>query len=451
MIAGLLRKLETKAFLHAARKGGLRCPACGAPRAAPDSSPDSMLDCPECGARGVAREWVVSGGQPRGWADRPPADTRIQRKSRDDGAMMWDIPASGKSGGFLFFAIFWCGITAVVSGGFLMAFLFGEPAKGNGSVSPVVIAPFLLLFFGIFWAIGLGMLYVAVRNKWAGTRVVVTGDEVVLGRRLFGHVREKRLPRHEVTDVLAEEFYRSNEKPVYGVTIAAGKRKLKFGTMLREDEKGWLAADLRRVLCGEPGRKASPACQKPGDAESPRVASSRSFSLAIPGAGKHLWPLAVILTLMGLGFVAIGLFLIDPPAGIGRDASGIERVLDMLFSVVSGGFRFMWLLFSATMAAAGIWLWVRLIRGRGVERRLEGDALVVAIRKVKHGLILGEEASFSRGDVLGLSTSSSGHSNGRPMNRIELRLRDKSKTLAYWVEASAAEAFVASAMGSLWD
>ena len=446
MFSKILQKVESSALNHAARNGGLRCPNCGASHAAPNVSPGDLLDCPECGGRSVARSWVSSGGAPRGWADRRPVDTEIQRKSRDDGALMWDIPATGKSGGFLFFAIFWCTITGVVSGGFLMALLFGEPAEGKDSVSPVVIAPMLLLFFGIFWAIGLGMFYVAARNKWARTRVVVTGDEVILGRRLFGRVTEKRVKRSEVDDVRTEEFYRSNETPVYGITIQAGKRRLKFGTVLREDEKGWLAADIRRELLGEPVREQAPV---PGKAHT-GAPSSRPFSLLIPDAGKHLWPLAIVLTLMGIGFAVLGFFVIDPPGGVDRDAPGSVRIFDAIFTFLTSGFRLVWLLISLAMTAGGVWMGVSLVRKRGVERRLEGDASVIAIRKVKLGRIISEE-TFPRGEISGIFTSPSGHSNGKPMNRIDLQLRNQTKTLVYWVDADVAERFVAEVQGHFWS
>jgi hypothetical protein len=61
------------------------------------------------------------------------------------------------------------------------------------------------------------------------------------------------------------------------------------------------------------------------------------------------------------------------------------------------------------------------------------------------------EETFPRSDVSGVFTSSSGHSNGKPMNRIDLQLRNQSKTLAHWVDADAAERFVSEVEGFLRD
>lgn len=447
MISKLFGKIEQAAFRSALRKGRLRCPSCGAHPAATVTTPDDWLTCAECGGKSAACEWVMSGGVPRGWADRPPADTGIRRETRDDGAIRWLIPPSGKSGGFLFFAVFWCAITAVVSGGFLMAILFGKPAEGSNAVPPWIFVPLLLLFFGIFWAVGLGMFYVAARNKWSRTGLMVTSEEVVLVRTLFGRKTEKRLPRAAVEGVSAEEFYRSNETPVYGIMIKAGAKKLKFGSMLRDDEKGWLVADLRRVLLGEtvrPVRHGTPV------EDAHLAASTRAFSLPIPDAGKHLWTMALMLTLMGLGFMAVGLFVIKgAPAGSGSGA-GAERAFDLLFWLLSNGFKVIWTLFSAVMTTIGVWLLVRAIRNRGTERCFEGDASVVAIRRKRHGMVLSEE-TFARSEVSDLRTSSSGHVNGQPMNRIDLLAGGKTKTLASWVDAVAAERFVAEARGFLWQ
>lgn len=447
MISKLVGKLEHAAFRSALRKGGLRCPSCGAPPVAAVTAPDDWLNCAECGGKSAAREWVMSGGVPRGWADRPPADTAIRRETRDDGAIRWLIPPSGKSGGFLLFAVFWCAITAVVSGGFLIAILFGKPVEGADSVPAWMVAPFLLLFFGIFWAIGIGMFYVAARNKWARTGVMVSRDEVVLVRTLFGRKKEQRVPRASVESVGSEEFYRSNETPVYGITIKAGAKKLKFGSMLRDDEKGWLAADLKRVLCGEPER---PVRTQQLTEEGPPIPADRAFSLLIPDAGRHLLPMAAVLTLMGLGFMAVGLFVIEGGTSIGRDGSAVARAFDLVFWLMSSGFRVIWTLISAAMTIAGVWMWIRLLRNRNSERRLEGDASVVAIRRKRHGMVLSEE-TFPRAGVTDLRTSSSGHSNGKPMNRIDLLADGKTRTLAWWVDADAAERFVAEARGSLWQ
>jgi hypothetical protein len=449
MFSKILNKLDDMQFRNAVRHGGLRCSACGADHPTTDVSQGEILTCVECGEESVARNWVQLKGPPRGWVDRPPASTSIKRMVCDDGDIVWDIPASGKSGGLFFFAIFWCSITGIVSGGFLFAFLFGNFSSSEDTGILKIIVPVMVLFFGLFWAIGLGLMYAAVRNKWARTRVMVTRDEVVLGTMLFSRVKEKRLPRHEVSEVKTEEFYSSNDKPVYGIQIQGGKQKLKFGSNLRDDEKAWLAADLKREILGESATKKAAPAQKPLVIGPVTAASARSFSLLIPDATKHLWPIGILLVIMGCAFIAVGIFLIEPMGESGADAPGFARIFDLIFSFLSSGFRVIWLTMSSVMAVAGMAICWRLHSRKDIQRRLEGNATIVTIREVQRGITLSEQ-TFPRAEVSAVVTSVSGHSNGKPMHRIDLQLKQKSHTLARWVDATAAEDFAASAMDDLF-
>jgi hypothetical protein len=87
---------------------------------------------------------------------------------------------------------------------------------------------------------------------------------------------------------------------------------------------------------------------------------------------------------------------------------------------------------------------LRLWSRRGVQRRLEGDAKTIAIREARRGETLREEV-FPREEIKAVVSSVNGHSNGKPMSRVELILRDRAKTLAYWVDSREAETFVAEA------
>jgi hypothetical protein len=444
MISRMIQKIDQSSFQKAVSKSGLQCPACGAESSVSAITPGELLTCGECGKRDVARSWVQSDRMPRGWANRPPADTKIQRLVCEDGDIVWDIPPSGKSGGFLFFAIFWCTITALVSGGFLTTLLFGEPQEGGNVASLKWMVPALVLFFLIFWAVGLGMMYVALRNKWARFRVMVTPAEVVLGQSLFQRVREKRVPRGEVSDVSTAVFYESNDTPVYGVQITAGKRNLKFGSVLRDDEKAWLVADLKAVLFGQQvGENALSIGPVAVESQS-HVQGTKPFSLPIPGASKQLRTLGIAFFVMGCIFVGIGIFVIEPEDSVMRKPVDHFSVMESVFSVFTFGFKGIWLVMSSLFAVAGLMILLRLWSRRGVQRRLEGDAKTIAIREARRGETLREEV-FPREEIKAVVSSVNGHSNGKPMSRVELILRDRAKTLAYWVDSREAETFVAEA------
>ena len=55
----------------------------------------------------------------------------MKRELISDDAVVWEIPAKGKFGFFMFFAVMWLGITVLVSGGFLITILTGGEVEGD--------------------------------------------------------------------------------------------------------------------------------------------------------------------------------------------------------------------------------------------------------------------------------------------------------------------------------
>lgn len=428
----MFRKVIAKAGAAARKSAHLACPECGArPETLPSNS-KSVITCARCGTKASWSEWSATARQSGSVSDpdRPPANTRIVRQADDMGGVEWNIPASGKSGGFMFFAIFWCAITAVVSGGFL----FGE-VKSDGDFPVQLI---LIPFFGIFWAIGLGMLYVACRNKYAKHRLRANRETVTLSRMLFGRAKHKSLPADGISSIAQAEFYQSNYQPVYGIEIKGRQGKLRFGTMLGDEDKAWLVADLRRVVFGAPVTAA--ARQVVADAA---VRTRQAyFSHPVPGSRSHLWPLAILLTLIGVAFVCIGIFVIDWETGkTAEKAPSAIKVFDFVFSLMTGGFRVIWTLMSGLMAVGGIGLGTWLVRTRGQETRVEGSDSEIAIRTTRHGRVL-KERVFPRAQVSDIRTSVSGSSNNRTMKRVELIVGDKAEKIAGWIDGEQADALV---------
>jgi hypothetical protein len=126
------------------------------------------------------------------------------------------------------------------------AFLFGLPADGQ-KFQPWFLYPFL----AVFWAIGLGMLFLALHHKYACYRIRVTRDLVTLRREMFGRVKEKSLDAAQVSSVAQVVFYQQNYQPVYGVEVRGRDGKLRFGATLQEAEKAWLVADVKRTVFGK--------------------------------------------------------------------------------------------------------------------------------------------------------------------------------------------------------
>jgi len=430
----MFRKIADSAQLahyrSVAKKSGLVCPSCSAlARVIPEAA-DQVITCSSCGTKATIHEWTPKEGSIRtGDADSPPTGTKITKDASISGTTIWKIPASGKSGGLLFFAICWCAITGIVSGGFLMAFLLGE--KMSGDFPGWLLIP----FFGIFWAAGLGMFYAAFRNKFARLQLTVDSSAVTLRRELFGRTKDITLPVSGITSVSQVQFYQQNYQPVHGIEIRGTGGKIRFGSILTDEEKAWLVADLRRTIL-------SPALKMATARKAAPVVRQSYFSIVIPHSRRGLLHHAVIMTLMGISFIAIGNFLLCPGSHTKFDV--FERMLNGL----DLGFRVIWLGMSSLITLGGLTLFGWLLRAKGVETRLEGNDSEIAIRTFKHGLVI-KERSYPRASVTDFRTAASGYSSDRIKKRIEMIVGEKAETLAHWVDEEQADGFAAEARAAL--
>lgn len=143
------------------------------------------------------------------------------------------------------------------------------PRGGNRS------AALFLLFFALFWnALSWTMFALAIRDRqlpgvlflslFVVIGAVVAGIAVFL---LFGEFsrlvdrselravwsvfkwsRTKTVPVSGITAVTEEVVYTKNYQPVYGVGIKSGRKTLKFGSALTEEERKWVVGELRHFL-----------------------------------------------------------------------------------------------------------------------------------------------------------------------------------------------------------
>jgi hypothetical protein len=310
MFKKVMETLE-KANVRAKLKGGeLACPECGGAAGKFPESWDMLMICPSCGTRASLSEWAAnSTPEKKVWiSEQPPAGTKIRRESLGSETVIWHIPAVGKFGFFMFFSVFWLIITGIVSGGFLFAFLTGGKIEGN--MPGWVIIP----FFGIFWAVGLGMLYAAFRQKYMRQSVTFGSDQITLQKILFGKTSEKSLLRSSISSVSQKEFYQQNYKPIYGIEIRGSDGKIRFGSALTAEEKIWLVTDFNRVLSGNKNIES----EKVTNALAPikvgtNMAGTRKsvFSVSIPKPGASAVFSSLFFAIFGIGLVCIGIFVID--------------------------------------------------------------------------------------------------------------------------------------------
>jgi hypothetical protein len=420
-----------KAFMDKAfAKGLMRCPKCGQlPGKAPMDA-ETLLRCESCDSDALPSEWVSRPNEiPTGRPDQIPAGTRIRREGTATGDCVWHIPASGKFGFFLVFGLFWTTVTAILTG----AFLFGSNSKGS-SPEPWFSYP----FFAVFWAIGLGTLYVAIRNKYARHRITITRDLVTLRREMFGRIKEKSLVTSQVTSVAQIEFYQQNYQPVYGVEIRGRDGKLRFGTTLEMAEKAWLVADIKRAVFGE--SEATPAATSVAASSPETMAGQRqsSFSFPLPPTPKSHCVLGVIFILVGLGAIAMGVF--NGPDLPSRGKDGMDWIA-VVFNCVFGLFSFIPIIVGLVFGGVGVSIVKSTWPGREREVRLEGDETQVALRTYQHGRVI-KEQSFPRASVREVRATRSGDVNGKPVKRIDLIVDGKAKRVTRWTAGDIADFWV---------
>jgi hypothetical protein len=426
---------EKAAMEMAWKKGLMRCPNCGQPPAQRPVDAETLMRCESCGNDALPSDWQpLTGGVRMGHPDQIPAGTRIRREGGFPGDCVWHIPASGKFGFFLFFGVIWTTITAVGSGVFLTT-SFNEGSKS--------MPWFLYLFFVVFWAVGLGCLYAAVRNKYARHQITVTGDLVTLRREMFGRVKDKSLVTRDVESVEQAVFYQQNYQPVYGVEIRGRSGKIRFGTSLEEAEKAWLVADIKRAVFGEAKIENSRVA-----AVLPEVIAAQrqsSFSFPLPPTPKGYWMVGVVLILVGLGGLAMGIFNGPDFPSHGKD--GIDWVA-FTFKAVFGLFSLIPIIVGLVFGAIGVQLVSSNWPGRGLEKRLEGDEIQVALRTYQHGRVI-KEQSFPRESVREARASRTGNANGTTMKRIDLIVDGKAKRITRWTAGDVADAWVADVCRAL--
>jgi hypothetical protein len=278
------------------------------------------------------------------------------------------------------------------------------------------------------------MLYMGVREKWLRQRLTVAAGELVLRREMFGRHRENRLAVADIRSLEQKEFYQKNYQPVHGIEIKASRGKLRFGSTLTPEEKAWLVADLREVVFGLQPSVSQPAL---------RERRSGHFSVEIPSARKHLWPVAIMLMVIGGAFIVLGLkFLNTPSPGANNDGPSLFGAISTLFDLLSQGFRGIWVFSAAAMAIGGCYLFIRLLRDRHLVKKLEGNDSEIALRSYRDGRVW-KEKIFSRQEVADIRASTSGNMSGKTMKRVELIVGEKVEPLARWIEGEAADALVA--------
>lgn len=173
----------------------------------------------------------------------PPKGVGIQVVDSSDDRLVIAIPPGGKRArGIGCFAFAWLAITVPVSAVFLLV----DDANWEGGEAPPLYV--LIPFFGIFWAVGIGMLIAWVRMRFTQIYLAVEREQFAIQKMLFGRKKLLKIPLDNQSRAGLVESYRENERPVYAVQIEGIGATEKFGTGLSYEEKHWLTSTINQFL-----------------------------------------------------------------------------------------------------------------------------------------------------------------------------------------------------------
>lgn len=427
------------------------------------------------------------GGVVPGNADAMPVGTKIQRRVVN-GGVEWLVPASGKSGGLLVFAVIWLSFITVFSSLAIPATLAGE-MKDSSSGEPASLL-MVLLFLSVFWAAGLGMAYAAVRMKYSQHQLQLTAESLTLVRVLWGRRSTKSLARHAVRTVEQAVFYTQNYSPVYGIEIRGDRQKLRFGSTLSDDERAWLVANIERELRGvrvahspvqdadaaskssEPlvaSTAAASACAVAGGSAISGVIPSALSSAMRPAAAFHDGRLsshaagsvfrvevprsrAVFYLSIGLMvffgiFIAVGLHILRGSGGIASTAQTLDSVqrvgwsIGDLFPLIvrwyETGFGSLWLLVSVLGEIVAVGMFYYQLQRLGWQQVIVGDASYLRLQQEAKGKVV-HEIKHPRSQWRDVRTYVTGSMNGQPTMAVELHIGDRVEKIAGWMKQSEA-------------
>ena len=206
----------------------MNCPSCGAELA--ESAIDFDAGTARCFTCGHVSKISLGEGRFSEPRVEKPANTRVVVDRSRPGQIALYVPGRG-GGFFFFFAIFWLAITSAITVGAL--------SSGEG---------FPILFMIPFWLVGLGMLLIGLFMRFGITGVYIDQQQFIVSKTLVGKGWTRRGLTDEIGAIRLTEAYRSNNRPVMAVGIAAGAKTYSIGSFLSGSEKKWLVSELRAFM-----------------------------------------------------------------------------------------------------------------------------------------------------------------------------------------------------------
>jgi DNA-directed RNA polymerase subunit RPC12/RpoP len=237
-----MRSIQGFLWEQVRKMGKAHCPTCGEQIALPEELTagfDTEVSCGHCGGRLPLKELAGRSGERGGLGQAAqvarPEGTAVREIGLEDGTRAWVVPATGKSGGLVFFGA----VCTAFSLFFVVAMLGGEGLGGGFEV----LFGFLILV--VFLAVGVGLIVAGRRVAGTEVRVAVGDFGLRMEKRQGGRRKIKALGRIDRVEMVV--LYTANKRPVHGIEIEGEGKRVRFGAGLGVEEKEWLAGELREA------------------------------------------------------------------------------------------------------------------------------------------------------------------------------------------------------------
>lgn len=222
------------------------CPNCRASLDDDLADRTGSAECPFCGADvGELYRDESDTDSPTSDVDDPhaPPPGLLELIEWADDRLVVAIPPGGNAmQGMGCFAIAWLGITGAATVGF-------AGAGVQQGFDWELIIPYLVI--GLFWLIGLGMLYAWLRSRNLTTYLLLERDRLAVQRILFGRKSTTVTTLGPDTRAKLATSFSQNDEPVYHVEVKGSDRTEKFGLRLDDDDKNWLVRAFNSFLHGD--------------------------------------------------------------------------------------------------------------------------------------------------------------------------------------------------------
>ena len=229
----------------------LVCPECQAALDADRLAQNQNAECSFCGADLPDIDFDIDpadGAAAGDVANSPaaeglPVESKVQIVESSNTQKVIFVPAGGKRvRGLAVMAVVWNAIVGVISG--VMLLVGGaEEIKGL----PLL---FMIPFLGLFWVVGLGLVFYWIRLRFTRLYLLLERDRLVIQRILFGRKAIKETDLAPNSRARLVEAYQQNDESIYAVAIEGVNRTAKFGTALSREEKDWFVRTINEFISG---------------------------------------------------------------------------------------------------------------------------------------------------------------------------------------------------------